>query len=81
MTAPIGVRLCPVMGCSRRVHISPSGIVYARCLMHTLRVLSGAFSADPPTPRDAPNTSVSRNGLTSTHRERPDAALTASPGR
>ena len=39
MTAPLGVRACPVIGCNRRVRVTPSGIVWARCLAHGLPLL------------------------------------------
>lgn len=45
MTAPLGVRVCPVVGCSRRIHVTDTGTVYARCLAHSLRLLSGAFGS------------------------------------
>lgn len=40
MSAPFGTRICPVLGCSRRVHVTPEGTVYARCVAHTLRLLA-----------------------------------------
>lgn len=45
MTAPLGVRICPELGCGRRIHVTVSGIVYARCVAHTLSRLSGLFDA------------------------------------
>jgi hypothetical protein len=68
MPAPLGVRVCPVLGCGRRIHVSQSGIVYARCLAHTLMLLSGVFAAPssgergvPPVPRSSlPASSVRR---------------------
>jgi hypothetical protein len=80
MPAAMGTRTCPELGCQRAIYVSAGGTVYARCIAHTLIRLSGAF-ATPPTPRDAPRTPATRSGLTSAHRGRPDAALTASPGR
>ena len=36
---PLGVRTCPTLGCSRRVHVTPGGTVWARCLAHGLAYL------------------------------------------
>jgi hypothetical protein len=70
MSAPLGSRICPNLGCGRRIHISASGTVYARCLAHTLQLLSGVFAAPgwddervcPPVPRSSslPASSVRR---------------------
>lgn len=58
MTAPLGSRTCPVLGCHRTVHQSASGNVYARCWGHLQQLLHGAF-AEPVidiTPRlDSPS--------------------------
>jgi hypothetical protein len=48
MTAPLGVRVCPVLGCGRRIHVTQSGTVYARCLSHTLQLLAGTFAVQTP---------------------------------
>jgi hypothetical protein len=45
MGAPLGVRICGELGCSRRTHVTPSGIHYSRCIAHTLMLLSGAFAS------------------------------------
>ena len=45
MPAPLGIRACPVVGCDRRIHVSAAGIVYARCLDHTLDALHQSFAA------------------------------------
>lgn len=50
MTAPLGVRVCPVLGCSRRIHVTAAGTVWARCLSHSLALLGAAFSSQPVTP-------------------------------
>jgi hypothetical protein len=54
MTAPLGSRICPNLGCSRRIHVSPSGTVYARCLAHSLMLLSGVFAAPSSGERGVP---------------------------
>ncbi len=48
MTAPLGSRTCPVLGCHRAIHVTDSGIVYARCLAHALALL-GAFGSPQDT--------------------------------
>ena len=39
MTAPLGVRTCPVVGCRRPIHVTPGGAVWARCVSHALPLL------------------------------------------
>ena len=39
MTAPLGVRVCPVVGCRRPIHVTPGGAVWARCVSHALPLL------------------------------------------
>lgn len=39
MSAPLGVRVCPVAGCGRRIHVTAGGTVYARCIAHTIPLL------------------------------------------
>jgi len=54
MPAPLGVRTCPALGCSRRVHVTTGGTVWARCVAHALELLNFAAprrateSAVPP---------------------------------
>lgn len=53
MTAPLGSNLCPVLGCKRDRHTSPTGIRYSRCLAHALDLLSRALAPDPSVERPA----------------------------
>ena len=65
MGAPLGVRVCPELGCGRRIHVTPGGTVYARCVAHTLPLLAafrpdrhdaqqGAAAASPRSNRSLP---------------------------
>lgn len=44
MTAPLGARTCPVLGCGRRIHVTPGGTVYARCIEHSMALLRAAYA-------------------------------------
>lgn len=46
MTAVLGFRRCPVIGCRRMRHVSPSGIRYGTCISHATDLLGRAFRAD-----------------------------------
>lgn len=45
MTAPLGSKPCPVLGCHRRRHVSAQGIAYGTCLAHAADLLRRAFAA------------------------------------
>ena len=45
MTAPLGVRVCPAIGCRRPLHVTPGGAVWARCVSHALALLHRSFEA------------------------------------
>jgi hypothetical protein len=48
VSTPLGVRICGQLGCSRRTHVTETGIHYSRCIAHTLMLLSGVFAVQPP---------------------------------
>jgi len=74
MSAPLGVRICPVVDCDRRIHESAAGIVYARCLGHTLAVLHYAFTAPASGPdRGVPPVLRSGSVAASVNERRPAA--------
>ena len=49
MPNALGSRNCPVVSCRRPIHVTAGGTVFARCLAHTLALLTRSFAS----PRDA----------------------------
>ena len=45
MSAPLGYRQCPVLACTRRVHVTRGGTVWARCVAHSLALLNQSLHA------------------------------------
>ena len=72
MTAPLGHRTCPALGCSRRVHVTDDGTVWARCLAHGLALLHESFTA-PATGPDRGVPPVLRSGPVAASVRRPAA--------
>lgn len=79
MPAPLGSRTCPVLGCSRRVHVTAGGTVFARCLDHTLPQLRG-FAPVTPDPSDEGRASLPTLGRASRLSDRTSLAVGARSG-
>lgn len=47
MSAPLGTRQCPELGCGRRVHVTEGGTVWARCVAHGLALLNRSAFRHP----------------------------------
>lgn len=74
MAAALGTTNCSTLGCSRKRHVTPTGITYGKCLAHTLHVLSGAFgSGQGAEPAGVPPVPVAFGSLPGVVNARPAA--------